>query len=270
MPNEDFLTRYKLGRKPDNALPKEKEPEAPDDLDALYTSWKQKPHPVYMRTMVQKLNPTVESALRTYGGQDNPLSRSRARRIAVDAIHSYQPKAGSSLKSWVSLHMQGLQRYNNTLTPIQIPERIRIDNSKIYRAAQEYKAIHGQDPTDEEIFKATGITPKRIQFVRKAVVPVVNEGQYMKDTGDEDDDVYMPGVPNNSWQNVWAEYVYHDLDDIDKRIFDMRMGRGPYKGNPLPVQDIAKKLGMSSPAVSQRSNRIADKMAGMYQVKDAL
>lgn len=231
-------------------------------LDDYYNIWQRKPEPSTMDNMLKKAHPIISSALVTYGGVNNKLMYSQAKKIAIDAIKSFKRDNDASLSSWISLNLQGLQRYASSLNPISVPERVKLDSFHINKQTQEFTNEKGRDPTDSELADITGLSPKRINYVRKMVRPVMAEGSYLE--ADDDDNTYMPGVQSNEWENVWAEYVYNDLDDINKRIFDMRMGRGKYKGQPLDVNSIAKQLEMSPAAVSQRSNKIANLLADGY------
>jgi hypothetical protein len=69
-------------------------------------------------------------------------------------------------------------------------------------------------------------------------------------------------VSSKSPEAVWADYVYHDLSDIDKIVFQHRTG---YRGAPqLSNQEIARRLRLSPAAVTQRANRLQAKMNALH------
>lgn len=249
-----------------------KPPKAPeiDDLDKMHAKWVQTQNPELLRNMVDQMNKPIDNAMTSYVGAPSPIMRARARKIAADAVKSYDPKSGASLKNWVAVNLQGLRRYANTTGPIQVPERIRLDNSRIYQVTQEFSNEHGRPPSDDEVADLTGLPIKRINYVRKMSMPIVAEGKFLSGSDSDEDDVYMPGVAKTDYRNIWAEYVYHDLDPVNKQIYDMRVGRGQFKGAPLPVHEISRRLNISSAAVSQRSNKIADKLGEGYGMEGAL
>jgi DNA-directed RNA polymerase specialized sigma subunit len=85
------------------------------------------------------------------------------------------------------------------------------------------------------------------------------EGSYAAEMeqGDEDADENLPGIAKDPMPEI-HDYVYHDLDDIDKQVFQHRLG---YRGSQvLPNQEIAKKLNLSSAAVTQRAGRIQKRL----------
>lgn len=233
----------------------------PSKLDAIYQDWKQTQNPHDMGRILQAARPVLNSAITTYASGSSPLIKSKAKQLAIQAIKSYDPKSKASLNSWIMLQLKGLRRFENNATPIKVPERIRLDNYRVYRARQEYKERTGREPTTEHLSRATGLPPKRISYVEDIAKPQHNEGYYLNQSEVSDRSAYVPGVEATNWQNVWAEYVYHDLDDTNKRIYDMSMQRGPYANKQLSVKNIADELGVSAAAVSQRRTRIADKLA---------
>ena len=64
---------------------------------------------------------------------------------------------------------------------------------------------------------------------------------------------------NKSPDNIWADYVYFDLDPRDKKIFEWTTGYGGT--NIISKGSIAKKLKISPASVSVRINRIITKLA---------
>jgi DNA-binding Lrp family transcriptional regulator len=57
---------------------------------------------------------------------------------------------------------------------------------------------------------------------------------------------------------MWLDYVYFELDPIDKKIYELSTG---YKGSEkLPKKEIARQLNISAPAVSKRINKILKKI----------
>jgi len=272
----DLFTSAGNARKARGISPVKEEPKPADNtpetktdtLDTFYSQWQHRPEPTAMNNLVKKSFPIISSSLVTYGGTNNKLMMSRAKKLTIDAIKSYNKDSNASLASWISLNLQGLQRYANSLSPISVPERIKLDAFHINKHFQEHLNERGREPTDTELADMVGLSPKRIKYVRKMIRPVLNEGNFMET--EDDDSSYMPGVKTDEWENVWAEYVYNDLDPINKKIFDMRMGRGKHHGKPLDVNSIAKSLDMSPAAVSQRSNKIADLLADGYNYQEGI
>ena len=67
----------------------------------------------------------------------------------------------------------------------------------------------------------------------------------------------MPAVMQND-PTGWHEFVYNDLNEVDKAIMEYTLGLHGIK--KLPATEIAKKLNISPGAISQRSQRIQAKL----------
>ena len=67
----------------------------------------------------------------------------------------------------------------------------------------------------------------------------------------------MPAVMQND-PTGWHEFVYNDLNEVDKAIMEYTLGLHGIK--QLPTTEIAKKLNISPGAVSQRAQRIQAKL----------
>ena len=68
-----------------------------------------------------------------------------------------------------------------------------------------------------------------------------------------------PGTERSEHEDLWLGFFYADLDDpIDKKIFEWSTGWG---GAPrLTKTEMARRLGRSVPAISQRSDRLAGEL----------
>ena len=231
-----------------------------------YEFWQKSPDKKSMNTLINTLQPTIRSAITTYTGGDSPLMRAKAKTITASAIKSFSPKKDASLKSWVMLNLQGLRRYSNSLNPSVIPERIKLENYSLNEAENDFKASEGRQPTVEELADNTGISVKRINYIREMVHNPVSEGRFMEET--EESPLYAPATTHTNKEMLWMDMVYDDLDPINKKIFEMRMQRGPYAGKVYSVKQMAAELGISSAAVSQRSTAIANRLAELYRYED--
>lgn len=238
----------------------EKEDSTSKSLTEAYQGWSKRPSPEGMTAVLGAAEPVIRNAMTSYaGGEANAVLRGHAKSMAIHAVKSYDPSKGASLKSWMFTNLQGLQRYAARSTPIAAPERIRLDHHKIEQAANEFRETAGYEPEYSDLEQATGIPAARIRYVKRVIKPVVAESQLATQDEDGEHDNYLPGAPSNSAQEIWAEYVYHDLPPMDKKVYDFYMGRNGYPR--LPVTEIARRLGVSTAAISQRGRRIADRLA---------
>lgn len=223
-------------------------------LDMAYEHWRKKRNPENMRSLLSAAKPVLSKALVSYGGNDKMLMP-RAKRLAVNAFKNYDPERGTKLRTYLYIQLQPLQReYMKRVAPVSIPERVQLDQYKLKRAEQEIKDIKGRDPSEEELAEKTGLSPKRIAHIRGFSKGFISEGQVMDpETGGR-----LPGTETLTADDIWVEYVHHDLDPVDKKILEWKTG---LYGKPvLSTNEIARRLKITPGAVSQRASKIAMKI----------
>ena len=113
-----------------------------------------------------------------------------------------------------------------------------------------------REPSTQEIADHTGISTRRLQKIKSFHQPLAegsltHEGD---DSGDSPGEVasHIPGA--HRADDAWLSFVYDDLGPTDKLIMDMTLGRNGKRKSA--TQDIARKLNVSSGAVSQRAAKI--------------
>lgn len=225
------------------------------DFETDYLNWKQDPNPTHTGTLLKKLQPVISSSIRTFALEDSPLTKSRARLLAADAIKSYDPSK-AQLRTHVMNHLQGLRRITAQHAQlIHIPEAIALDKKHLLESELELRESLGRDPSDAELSANTHLSLKRIAKIRLAHSAVAEGATDNLATGG------VTGADmavNLDDQTGWREFVYHSLPPTDQLILEHSLG---LHGKPqLSNQDIARKLGVTPAAVSQRRTRIQDQL----------
>jgi hypothetical protein len=223
-----------------------------------FHAWKADPTPAKSDDFLKSIDPIVQEGLNVYGGRNaNPMMRSRARRIALDAAGKYDP-AKASLKTHLMAHLQGLRRYGAQQNQvIKVPEAVALDQQHLGEAEAELGDRLGRDPSDMELADHTGLSRRRIAHIR-GYRPAVPEGR-LASLADEDEEGgagggFEPAVEGPDRSALRAQFLYHDLDPHDQVILEYGMG---LNGAPrLPAAAIARRLKLSPGAVSQRAARI--------------
>ena len=208
--------------------------------------------------MLQAAAPLLSTAVRTYGGANaSPALRSKAKQIFLKALPRYDPSQ-AKLKTFVMQQLQSLQRYRFAeQEAIGLPEQIRLDQSHLAERENELADRYGRAPSLLELADATGLSPQRIGHIQK-VQSGFSEGS-MTPVG-QAGAVGGPAVqlPGDDDSKAWTEFVYYGLDPTDQVILEHSTG---LFGRPtLSNQDIASKLRISPPAVSQRRAKIQQKL----------
>jgi len=222
-------------------------------IDEAYTAWKDNDTPKSRGQLLRVMQPTIDKGVKSYAGKNpGPAARSQAKLLAMQAFQTYDPNRGS-MENHLLANLRRLQRTSaQSAQVISIPERVALDRQHLSQAEQQLQDELGRAPSDAEIADYTGLSLKRIGYVRGAH-GATNTGSILDDAG-------MPYSPashipgDTSAADAWQDMVYHDLGRVDQAIMDYSLG---LRGSPqLSTQQIAQRLGLSAGAISQRKAKI--------------
>jgi DNA-directed RNA polymerase specialized sigma subunit len=138
-----------------------------------------------------------------------------------------------------------------------------MDLYKLHQAEQTLNDAHGREASDTELADHMGTSLKRIRHLRKYNRAETSESSLIARDEEGDSEIYYPGVNKVDPEKVWVEYLYYDSDPVDQKILEWKTG---YNGkSQLGTNEIAKRLGLSPGAVSQRSARLSKKLSEIGQ-----
>lgn len=216
-----------------------------------YGRFAKDPSPASKAAFLKHLKPVIDSAINAHVGQSSPLLVSRARKMVLDAMKTYDPKRGR-LQTHLFNQLQSLKRANRQLsTVVKVPERVAIDRYHLERYTKDLTDELGREPTDVELADRTGFSAKRIAKVR-SYAPAVAEGTL---TAASEGNVYgQIDEVGSRRKSMWQELVYDDLSPQDQKIMEWTLGLNNRR--VLSNMEIARKLGKSPGLVSQRKKHI--------------
>lgn len=233
---------------------KEQQKRRASGLDEAYAVWRQKPEPTTMRSLLHAADTVIGRAITQYAGGDKAM-RARAKRLAIEAFRSYDPKHKTQLKTHLMIRLKPLQReYTKRTSPLAVPERVQLDQLRMRNAEQSLTEMYGREPSDDELAEYMGLSKRRIAHVRSYTKGVLSESQMRNSEGE----LQLPASEHVTASDIWVEYVHHDLDPVDKKIMEWKTGYGGH--DVLSTNEIAKRLKISPSAVSQRAAKIARKL----------
>ena len=232
-------------------------------MEQAYQQWKKTQTPENMGLLLHKADSVIQSALQSYARGNKALA-GKARILAANAFHSYDPQQGTQLRTHLMTQLQPLNRYNKAYQQVvHVPERVSMDLYKINQSVQDFKDQHGREPSDSELADHTGLSLRRLAKVRGFAKAEMSESS-LTENDEGEQATHYPGVFKVNPQQVWLEYVHHDSDPTSQQILEWKTG---YNGKPqLSNNEIAKKLNLSAGAVSQRAAKLAERIA---EYKDA-
>jgi DNA-directed RNA polymerase specialized sigma subunit len=135
---------------------------------------------------------------------------------------------------------------------MRVPERVMLESQRLHAYSQELEDEMGRMPTDAELSDRLGISTKRMAKIR-SYQPGMSSGQ--AEHGDP-----MQGQPasqlpgQQEHENYWVDIVYQDLGPLDQKIMELTLGLNGHE--KLSNQDVAKKVGRSPGAITQRKMKI--------------
>jgi len=235
------------------------------DYTVNFQKWQKKPTPATRSALLKQVDPVINQAIQTYGGSSkgSPTLRSHARQIALKSFTTYDPQR-ASLRTHLMNQLRGIQRpAAQEAQIVRLPEAVALNKQHLDETEKELAYRMGRDPSDQQLSDHTGLSLKRIQYIRQAR-PTVSHGSAMTG-GDGEARAELPvsNIPGMDRQaEGWEELMYYDLDDVDQFIFDRMLGRHGVKAWPL--KRIANKLGITPSAASQRADKIQKMLDEQY------
>lgn len=232
--------------------------------EEAYAAWLRNKSPEGMSRVLDAFAPTINSEITRYSGPKN-LLRSKAKVLAIRAVKTFNPMSGARLNSWIVTNLKQLSRYSIKQRDVHVSEDKARLAAEVDRVTRMLKDDLGRDPTDDEISDEIGISPKRVRDARSAAVASVASSYMSPEESGDDDSSSEPGVVTPSKVPFAQEAVYHDLTEADRFVFDALTGS--HGVNRLSGAEVARRLGVSPAAVSQKASAIARKIE--YVVNNA-
>jgi DNA-directed RNA polymerase specialized sigma subunit len=212
-----------------------------------------------MGEFLEKAQPVIDTGIKSYG-QNNRALETRARLLVADAAKKFDPTRGVKLRTYLMTQLQPLSRHARDFGQVtRVPERVNTDLYAVNQSSQEYFDKFGRESSDKELADATGLSMRRIAYVRKFANPETAESSLV----DDENVVMYPGTETPDPDKILLEYVHHDLDPVDQKILEWRSGI--YGKQKISNNEIAKRLRLSAGSVSQRAAKIA---ARIKQLRD--
>lgn len=225
-----------------------------DEYAEPFDAWQKAPTPETRSTLLTAVDPVINQAIKSYGGAStgSPMLRSRARRIALDSFSAYNPQRGS-LRTHLMHRLRRLQRVGaQDAQIIPVPEQVALERQHLDEEERELRIRLGREPSSQQVADATGLSLKRIGYIRQAKPPIAT-GTLVAQDPSRTPASTMPGQ-DDAFARGWEELVYHDLGEIDQVVFDYLLGA--HGQRKLTTTEIARRLGVTPSAISQRAAKI--------------
>jgi DNA-directed RNA polymerase specialized sigma subunit len=164
-----------------------------------------------------------------------------AYKLAREAAKTYNAASGVKFSTHLVNSLKKLSRLSKKYgTVLRTPENTQFDLNKLNKLEKDLEHQLGRTPTTEELSHHSGMSVKAVTNTLKS-----------KKTSTGISSLFDSPTLFSSQNDEWVQFVYHDLSDKDKLIFEHKTGFG---GKPiLDNVQLSKKLNLS---VSTLSNRL--------------
>lgn len=172
-----------------------------------------------------------------------------AYKIAREAAKTYNASSGIKFSTHLVNNLKKLSRlstkYGNV---VRTPENTQFGANKLNKLEKDLEHTLGRPPTVDELSHHSG-------FSQKQTTNILNSRKVT--TGISS--LFESPALFDSQNDEWVKFVYHDLTDTDKLIFEHRTGFGGKQ--ILDNAAIAKKLGLSQSVLNNRIRLINTTLA---------
>jgi hypothetical protein len=217
---------------------------------ALWQTWKANPTPKTLEPLLQKLQPTFNTAVRNWKATNvhETAFRMKTQGYAIKAMDNYDPARGASLVTHVTNNIKKVLRDNtHWQNAAYIPEDKTKYIGKIDASTDKLRDELNREPTHAEIATDMGsLSARRVKEIQGLRRPDIRGSSFMTDpvgyTGSRDREIISLLKPElSAEEQVVFEYIY---------------GEG---GKPKleSTGAIASRIGKSPSYVSRVKNRIA-------------
>ena len=235
----------------------EPEWQAPPDIDQVapktvsaWQRWKATPSPHSLSSALKEVSPVIDGAVNRHAGVNSGLMRAEGKRLAIQAIKTYDPDAGTSLNTHVFNHLRPIGRFaQKTMRAISVPRERGEAIGNLLKFERDFLEENQREPLDHEVQDHLGISADKLTNLRGGTFFEFPEGAIEGVTETD---------PGESRIARWSHFVYHDLTPRDRTIMDHRMGNN---GRPiLSPEEIATKMGLDVSYVRKRAAAISQKI----------
>ena len=195
--------------------------------------------------LFKRVDPIIQKEVSRWatGPVARPVLNLEAKKISLNAFKNFNPEK-ARLSTHLTNNLKGLSRiiytHNN---PARLPEHQVLKLNTFLGSKNSLEEQLGREPTTQEIAEDLAWSPREVSRY---------EGQLR--SGYSTSQPQPPGFEKYDAEKVFIDFVYNDLVDQDKAVFEYTTG---YGGKPiLSAQQLMKKTHMTQGQISHSKRRI--------------
>lgn len=210
----------------------------------LWRAWNKSRSAVDLQALLNQMLPIINNMVGKWAPSlSRSLLEAEAKRLAVGAFKDFDPNKGVALSTFLTARLQKLSRivYSNQ-NAARLSETRAVLFHTYQTAMNALRETHGREPSVDELADHLAWSPRKVeQFQRQAGRKEFIESEEHPDYVNDAEDHY-------------ADYLYHDLTPLQKKIWEYTTG---YGGSPqLTGQQIMKKLNITQGQLSYQKTLI--------------
>ena len=224
---------------------------------ALWNAYKASPNKKTLEPLLNNFKGTITKSVNKWGGGNvaPAVLDIKAKAIAVEAFNNFNP-AKAKLNTHLTNHLKGISRPVYETQVARMPESRTLKVGTYLTANQELVNDLGRLPTAKELSENLKWNIKEVSRFRNEL-----RSQYSTDP----DKPVPPGFETFNSEIGELDFIYHDLNDQDKQVFEGTTG---YMGSPvMSTKQLIKKTGLTSGQISHSKRRIKSKVMGYRGLK---
>jgi len=200
-----------------------------------------------MSLVLDALDPLIQKEVNRWSGAiSRGIVETQAKRLAAEAVESYDPRRGASLATHVSHRLMKLSRLLYTHQNVaRVPEYQTMQFHTFTGAQAELEDKHGRPPTVDEMADRLGWSKARVSRLQRSMRnEFVESGDPLPMFDDTRNDSYV------------VAYVYNDMNPEQKKLFEYTTGYGGTK--VLSSQQIMQRMGWTQGQLSYKKRQLID------------
>jgi DNA-directed RNA polymerase specialized sigma subunit len=230
------------------------------DDHALWQQWKASPTPDNMHPLVQRFEPVFQQKMTEFKAPNvNPAAfKARAKTLAIEAFHTYDPDRGASLNTWMHHKLEKLKRFNTQHQNMAyLPEAKAGHIGRIQSAQEELLDDLGRPATSHEIANYLNPNLSKRQQLKPHVIDQILLAAGQKDViGSDFESDPTPRATTREREVIGL--LRPALNTDQQQVFDHLYGMNN-KPKITSTNALAKALGKSPSQVSRLRTAILNK-----------
>lgn len=211
----------------------------------LWRTWKASKAVPHLEDLMANMHPVIRKEVSRWTNIVPELVvDAEAKRLALKAFQTFDPKKGVQLSTHLVNQLQPLSRLAYARqSSLSIPEHQRLTYNRFVKAKADLEDQLGRPPTIDHLADHLGLpVPKLQQLVANV------ERRELLESGEG------PAFQRKKDDAELVELAYHDMTGLQRQIFDFRTGS---HGQPeLKNPDITKRLGITQGQLSYELTKV--------------